>query len=74
MKSGVSVLPIDNKGNVYLTKEYHYAVERETIEAISGGIDKGENKENAAKRELNEEAGITANEWIDLGVLDPLQP
>ncbi len=71
MKPGVSVLPIDNDGNVYLTKEYHYAVERETIEAISGGIDKDENKIEAARRELKEETGMTANDWIDLGVIDP---
>lgn len=71
MKPGITILPIDDEGNVYLTKEYHYAVERETIEAISGGIEKGENKESAAKRELKEETGITANEWIDLGVVDP---
>lgn len=71
MKPGVSILPIDSEGDVYLTKEYHYAVERETIEAISGGIDEGENKESAAKRELKEETGITANELIDLGVVDP---
>ena len=71
MKPGVSVLPLDNKGNVYLTKEYHYAVERETIEAISGGIDIGEQKEDAARRELKEETGIVAAELIDLGVVDP---
>lgn len=71
MKTGVTILPIDDEGNVYLTKEYHYAVERETIEAISGGINKDESKEDAAKRELKEETGITANEWIDLGVIDP---
>src|SRR3990172_141612 len=71
MKPGVSVLPIDDNGNVYLTNEYHYAVERETIEAISGGIDEEENKVDAAKRELKEETGITASEWIDLGVINP---
>ena len=71
MKPGVSVLPIDNEGNVYLTKEYHYAVERETIEAISGGIDNEEDNIEAAKRELKEETGIIASEFIDLGVVDP---
>jgi len=71
MKPGVSVLPLDNEGNVYLTKEYHYAVERETIEVISGGIDKDEDKEDAAKRELQEETGIVATELVDLGVVDP---
>ena len=71
MKPGVSVLPIDDEGSVYLIKEYHYAVECETVEAVSGGIDKGEAKEEAAKRELKEETGIIANEWIDLGAIDP---
>lgn len=71
MKSGVSVVPLDEKGNVYLTKEYHYAIAKETIEAISGGIDKGETKLVAAKRELQEEAGIIAAEWIDMGFVVP---
>lgn len=71
MKHGVSVLPFDNKGFVYLVKEYKYAVKRETIEAISGGIENNEDKLSAAKRELKEEAGIIAEDWIDLGVIDP---
>ncbi len=68
---GVSVIPMDDKGNVYLTKEYKYAVERITIEAISGAIEKRENKLNAAKRELKEETGLIAKKWIYLGVVDP---
>ena len=71
MKPGISVLPIDNQQNVYLTKEYHYAIEQETIEAVSGGIEKGEDGESAAKRELKEEIGITAKKIVDLGVIEP---
>ena len=71
MKAGVSILPLDGENNVYLTQEYHYAVERITIEAISGGIDDKEHKLDTAKRELKEETGILADEWIDLGVVDP---
>lgn len=72
MKHGVSVLPIDNDKNIYLTKEYHYAIEKVTIEAVSGGIDKGEKKEVAARRELQEELGITARKLIYLGKVLPL--
>lgn len=71
MKNGVSVLPYDLEGGVYLTEEYHYGVERITIEAISGGVDASESILEAAKRELREETGLTAAEWIDLGSLDP---
>ncbi len=69
---GVSVLPMDNKSNVYLTKEYHYGVARVTIEAISGGINRGESKIETAKRELKEESGLVAKKWIYLGVINPL--
>jgi ADP-ribose pyrophosphatase len=71
IKPGVAVLPMDDKENVYLTKEYHYAVERVTIEVVSGGIEQGETKLEAAKRELREEAGLKAEKWIKLGIIDP---
>lgn len=72
LKAGVTVLAVDEAGNAYLTEEFHYAVGRETLEAVSGGIDEGETPEVAARRELQEELGITASEWIDLGACDPI--
>ena len=42
LKPGVSVLPIDEQGVVYLTEEFHYAVGRDTVEVVSGGIEPGE--------------------------------
>jgi 8-oxo-dGDP phosphatase len=71
MPSGVSVLPIDNQGNVYLVSEYKYAVKGECIGTISGGCDGGEDLASAVKRELKEEAGITAGTLISLGYIDP---
>ena len=71
MKNGVSVLPYDAEGNVYLAEEYRYGVERVTIEAISGGVDANESTLETAKRELKEETGLSASEWTDLGSLDP---
>ncbi len=71
LKPGVSVLPIDDSGTVYLTEEFHYAVGRTTVEAVSGGIDEGEDPPAAARRELEEELGITAAQWLDLGLCDP---
>ena len=71
MVPGVSILPLDNHGYVYLVKEYHYAVEQNGIEVVSGAIDKNESALHAAKRELEEELGIEAKEWIDMGVVNP---
>ncbi len=72
IKEGVSVLAIDDQGCVYLTKEFHYALGRESIEVASGGIETGETPLEAAKRELKEELGIDAQEWTELGTTDPL--
>ncbi len=71
MVAGVSVLPLDNEGYVYLTQEFRYAIKKDSIEAISGGIDNNENMLDAAMRELKEETGITADEWVDLGEVNP---
>lgn len=71
LRHGVSVLAVDAAGTAYLTEEFHYAVGRVTIEAVSGGIDDGEPPERTARRELQEELGITAGQWTDLGTCDP---
>jgi len=71
MVPGVSVLPMDADGFVYLTKEFHYAIEQDSIETVSGAIDGNETPINAAKRELKEELGIEAEALVDLGTINP---
>ena len=71
LKPGVTVLAIDTDRFVYLTEEFHYAVGRVTLEAVSGGIDEGEDALATARRELREELGIEARTWRDLGSVDP---
>lgn len=70
--SGVSILPIDDDGNAYLIEEFQYAANKNTLLTVSGGIDAGEDPLTAAKRELKEESGIEAREWIDLGSVDSM--
>ena len=67
LKSGVAILPLDNEGNVYLTSQFRYAIGKESIEVISGGIEE-DNPLEAAKREAEEEIGLVAEEWIELGI------
>ncbi len=71
IKPGVCVLAIDAERNVYLTEEFHYAVGRVTLEAVSGGIEAGETPFQSAQRELREELGILADQWSEVGSLDP---
>ncbi|HLM03332.1 MAG TPA: NUDIX hydrolase [Pyrinomonadaceae bacterium] len=69
MKAGVCTLAIDDENNVYLTRQFRYALGAESLEVIAGGMDEGEPLENA-KREAREEMGIEADEWIDLGAAE----
>jgi ADP-ribose pyrophosphatase len=71
MKAGATVLAVTGDGDAVLVREFKYGVGRETLEAISGGIEPGESPAEAARRELREEAGYEASEWTDLGVIDP---
>ncbi|HRY82945.1 MAG TPA: NUDIX hydrolase [Candidatus Moranbacteria bacterium] len=68
---GSAVLPLDEDGYVYLTKEFKYAIGKIDIETMSGGLDGGERYLTSAKRELKEELGITAKKWVDLGLINP---
>jgi ADP-ribose pyrophosphatase len=69
MKPGVCVLAIDDEENVYLTRQFRYALGAESLEVIAGGSDEGSALDNA-KREAKEEIGIEADEWIDLGTAE----
>ncbi|MFK7767457.1 MAG: NUDIX hydrolase [Mariniblastus sp.] len=71
MKPGVCVLAMDEENNVYLTSEFHYGVGRYSLEAVSGGIEPGEDPDLTAERELQEEIGLVAEHWEHVGTVDP---
>jgi 8-oxo-dGTP pyrophosphatase MutT (NUDIX family) len=70
MKPGVSVLPVDEDGTVTLIRQYRYALRHERLECVCGGIDGNESPEEAATRELKEEAGIGAGRLMPLGTVE----
>ena len=70
-KPGASVLAIDDDDNAYLTRQYRYAIGRHDLEVVAGSIE-GEGALEAAKRELKEELGIEADEWLDAGTVHSL--
>jgi 8-oxo-dGTP pyrophosphatase MutT (NUDIX family) len=68
MKPGVAILILDGDDQqVYLTSQFRYGLGNYSIEVVCGGVDEGENPLDAAKREVHEELGIQADEWMGLG-------
>lgn len=70
LKPGVAVLAVDRDGTAALTRQFRYAVGRESIEVACGGVEEGEDPPAAGRRELLEELGAEAEEWTDLGRID----
>src|SRR5215213_9138463 len=70
LKAGVAILPVRDDDQVVLVRQFRYALGRESLEVVSGTRDDGEDAREAARRELREEAGLTATEWVELGMCD----
>ena len=65
-----AVLPVDAEQNVYLVRQFRSPVDRVLLEIPAGKLDyKGEDRLEAAKRELREETGYTAETWTHLNDL-----
>jgi ADP-ribose pyrophosphatase len=62
----VAVLAILDNGNLVMERQFRYAPQREFIELPAGKIDHGEDILICAQRELLEETGYVASEWIHL--------
>lgn len=68
---GVTVIPVDRDGNVYCVRQYRYAFGESIIETPAGKLEKGEEPLACAVRELSEETGLSAEEFIYLGEFYP---
>lgn len=65
--TAVGVLAIEEDDSIYLVGQYRYTLERYSWEIPEGGCPEGEDLLSAAKRELEEETGLSASHWERLG-------
>lgn len=63
----IAVVPVDDKDNVLLVRQYRKPVEKELLEIPAGGIDSGESPEDAVRREMQEETGFLPRKLVKLG-------
>lgn len=70
-RPAVSVVPVGDDGRILLIEHYRFITESIGWEAPAGRVDPGESIEAAARRELREEAGYTAERLEYLGEYYP---
>jgi len=64
----VAVVPLMDDGKVVVERQFRYPLDSVITEIPAGKLDsKSEDRLDAAKRELQEETGFLAKEWIFLG-------
>ncbi len=62
-----AVLPIDGEGNIYLVRQFRAPIDQILLEIPAGKLDSvDEDRLLAAKRELKEETGLEAENWLHL--------
>lgn len=66
----VGILPIDDEGDIWLVGQHRYPHDCYSWELPEGGAPLKEPPLDAAKRELEEEVGVIARDWHDLGGFD----
>ena len=62
----VGVLALDEAGRVLLVGQHRYALDQYSWEIPEGGVPTGESTLDGARRELREETGIEAADWIEM--------
>ena len=68
---GVTVIPVDENGNVCCVRQFRYPYGEHVLETPAGKLEPGEDPLKCAVRELSEETGYTAENYTFLGELYP---
>lgn len=68
---GVTVIPINEKNEILMVKQYRYPHHKAILEIPAGKLEKNESHYQCGKRELLEETGCTCSEYKYLGEIIP---
>lgn len=68
---GVCVLALDERNDVLMVKQFRYPYKEVVAEIPAGKLEKGEDPEAAAHRELREETGAVSSDLRSLGEIYP---
>ena len=66
---GAVIAAINERNEICLLKQWRHAVQESIWELPAGCLEPGEPPLLTAQRELEEEAGVTAKQWRDLGAI-----
>lgn len=67
----VVLLPVPERGQIILVRQYRYPVNRWLWELPAGSVDPGEQPDEAARRECHEEIGLVPATVVRLSALFP---
>ena len=65
-KTAVAIIPLDETGHTWLVGQERYTLGHFSWELPMGGAPTNEDPLAAAKRELKEETGLSANQWSEI--------
>jgi ADP-ribose pyrophosphatase len=66
---GVVIVPVTSDGKFVLVEQFRYSIGQHLLEFPAGRLNKGEDPQEAALRELEEETGFIANKIEKLGFI-----
>jgi len=67
LQNAVTILPIDDEGNIYFVRQYRIGSNSVLLELPAGKIESGEGAQATAEREIREEIGLAAREMLPIG-------
>ena len=66
-RDSISIVPLDPQGRILFVRQFRLGCAGPLLELPAGLLESGEDPHSGAARELREETGMAADEWVRLG-------